>query len=97
MRGRIYAPAFTIGFAVAVVGAIMDMLNVADATEWPMISHFTTIIFLLIYAIVFSAKHYDEMRRNRLVPDEILQHSEDTVAHVEEVDRDQQRDISGRK
>ena len=97
MRGRIYAPAFTIGFAVAVVGAIMDMLNVADATEWPMISHFTTIIFLLTYAIVFSAKHYDEMRRNRLVPDEILQHSEDTVAHVEEVDRDQQRDISGRK
>lgn len=65
MRGRIYAPAFTIGFSVAVFGAIMDMLNVADATELPMISHFTMFIFLIIYAIVFSAKHTNEMRRER--------------------------------
>ncbi len=84
LRGRIYAPAFTIGFAVAVFGAIMDMLNVADVTEMPMISHFTMFIFLLIYAIVFSAKHIDELRRNRLASDEILQHNEALIAGAEE-------------
>jgi signal transduction histidine kinase len=56
MRGRAYAPGFAIGIAIAVGGAVNDMLYVADIIETGYVSHLTLFIYLLIYSIIFSRK-----------------------------------------
>lgn len=83
-RGRIYAPAFTVGLGIAAAGAVYDMLHVADVTDPGMVSHFTMFAFLLIYTLVFSAKNISEMRNNQLVADKILQSNKEYEVMVQE-------------
>lgn len=86
-RGRIYAPAFTIGMAVAATGAIIDMLNIADVTESGLVSHFTMFVFLVIYTLVFSGKSNEELRQNQLVAEEILDRNQGLAARMQEKER----------
>jgi signal transduction histidine kinase len=86
-RGRTYAPAFVIGISIAAIGAVFDMLNIADVIETGMISHLTMFVFLLIYALVFSGKHNEELRRNQLISEEILHNNEDLAAKSEEMEQ----------
>ncbi|MCF8225352.1 MAG: sensor histidine kinase [Bacteroidales bacterium] len=56
VRGRKYAPAFAIGLAIVAIGAINDMLYVADCINTGYISHVMMFVYLVIYAMIFSGK-----------------------------------------
>lgn len=70
-RGRTYAPAFTVGMGIAAIGAVYDILITLDINESGQVSHVTIFIFLMIYALVFSAKNIEEMRQKQLTAAEI--------------------------
>lgn len=87
IRGRTYAPAFVVGISIAAIGAVTDMLNVADITETGLISHVTMFIFLLIYAFVFSEKNNEEVKRTKLISRELMQRHQDLAVMAEAGER----------
>lgn len=75
-RGRYYAQGFAAGIIIVLVGAVNDMLFVTDVLETGLVSHYSMIVFLLIYAIIFSRKINRGLLRNERLSDEILQMNE---------------------
>lgn len=71
VRGRSHAPAFAIGIAIVVVGAVNDLLFTADMINTGLISHYTMFIYLVIYAMIFSSKTNDDFLRSQRLTDEI--------------------------
>ena len=56
IRGRTYAPGFSVGIMLVVAGAINDMLFVYDVLYTGYVTQYTMFIFLLIYAFIFAKK-----------------------------------------
>jgi len=87
LRGRTYAPAFVVGISIAAIGAVTDMLNIADIIETGLISHVTMFLFLLIYAFVFSEKNNEEAKRNKLLSVELLRNQQDLASKAKAGER----------
>lgn len=71
VRGRTYAPAFAIGIAIVVVGAVNDLLFTSDIINTGLISHYTMFVYLVIYAMIFSGKTNEDFLRSQRLTDEI--------------------------
>jgi signal transduction histidine kinase len=88
MRGRHYAQGFAIGIAVVVVGAVNDMLFIADVLDTGLVSHYSMFVFLMIYAVIFSRKIQRDMQRNEQLSDEILEVNQNLESLVDERTRE---------
>jgi signal transduction histidine kinase len=71
IRGRSFAPAYAIGIAVISAGAVNDMLFISDVINTGLISHITTFIYLIIYAMIFSGKNQQEFKHSLHLAEEI--------------------------
>jgi signal transduction histidine kinase len=71
IRGRAFAPAFAIGIAIVVFGAVNDMLFISDVIETGLSSHITLFIYLIIYAMIFSGKTQQEFKLSMRLSEEI--------------------------
>lgn len=83
-RGRNYAPMFTIGMTVIIIGIVNDLLYATDIVETGYIAHFTMFIFLLIYAHIFAAKSLHLIIRAEALSKEIQLVNTNLEAIVEE-------------
>lgn len=87
-RGRSFAIGYTIGIIVVLIGSLHDILIVSDVIENSYLSQYALFIYVLIYALIFSLKSNDMLRRSERLSLEIIEVNENLESLVDERTRE---------
>ena len=83
IRGRTYAPGFSVGILLVVAGAINDMLFVYDVLYTGYVTQYTMFVFLIIYSSIFAMKSNYLVRQSERLAKEITEVNENLESLVE--------------
>jgi len=84
MRGRAFALGFAVGIFIIIAGSLNDVLYYFDLISTAKLSYFTTFVYLLVYAIIFSLKSNEMVQQSEKLADEISMVNDNLESLVED-------------
>ncbi|MBN2699272.1 MAG: sensor histidine kinase [Bacteroidales bacterium] len=84
VRGRTFAPTFTVAIFILVAGLFHDMLNMSNMVETEDLTRYGMLAYLLIYAYIFAAKSVRLISRTESLSAEIQKVNENLEMLIRE-------------